>query len=67
MNYELQSKLTEQDYTIIQNITEKSRENKFVKKRKKLLEKFTKLVEDTESKEKNKHDWNGAKKLCNEV
>ena len=37
------------------------------KERKRFLEKFTKLVEHTEFKEKNKHDWNGANKLCNEV
>ena len=59
--------MTEQDYTTIRNVTEKSRENKFVKERKRLLEKFTKLVEHTESKEKNKHARDGAKKLCNEV
>ena len=64
---ELQNKLTEQDYTTNRNVTEKSRENKFVKERKRLLEKFTKLVEHTESKEKNKHARDGAKKLCNEV
>ena len=41
VNNELQNKLPEQDYTIIRNVTEKSRENKFVKGRKRLLEKFT--------------------------
>ena len=40
---------------------------KQVCERKRLLEKFTKLVEQTESKEKNKHARDGAKRLCNEV
>ena len=34
---------------------------KQVCERKRLLEKFTELVEHTESKEENKHDWDGAK------
>ena len=38
-----------------------------MKERKRLLEKFTKLVEHTESNEKNKHARDSAKKLCNEV
>ena len=39
-NKDLEEKMTPQDYTMIQEVTEKSRENKFIKERERLKNKF---------------------------
>ena len=52
MNNELQNKLTDQDYTIIQNVTEKSGENKFERKKEIIREIYkTRLTYRTQRKE----------------
>ena len=66
VNNDLKNKLSEQDYAVIQNVTEKSRENKFLKERNRLKEKFTKLDEKNESSKKKKQPTE-ATQLKNQV
>ena len=65
-NKVLEERMTSQDYTMIQEVTEKSRENKFIKERERLKNKFSELCQQN-NREKNKQTEDVNTKLRHEV